>query len=150
MLGGGTALAADPTPTPMPTISPNGSDTVLGRDKAKDYVCIALPINIGKQSTIGTQGKGRCEQPGTYEVANDGNGGAIIAYLVLFLQLLNLLVGAVIVLVIVIAGVQYVTSAGDPTNTKKAKGRITAAITALIVYMLMNAALNFLIPGGGL
>lgn len=106
-------------------------------------VCIALPILSGAAA-------GGCPA-GTYLIDNSPeNGGAIVSYLKLFLKLFNMLVGVVVVLVLVIAGFQYITSAGDPSNTKQAKGRITAALTALILYMLMVAILNFLLPGGAL
>ena len=71
-------------------------------------------------------------------------------YLKEILRLVNQLVGAVIILAIIIAGVQYMISGGDPANVKKAKGRLMNAFTALILYLLMVAILNFLIPGGAL
>lgn len=57
-------------------------------------------------------------------------------------------VGLVVVLMIVVAGIQYITSAGDPGRVKEAKNRITNAITGLILFVLMFAILNFIIPGG--
>jgi hypothetical protein len=126
------AAAASPTPTPPP--DPLSS--------ASGPVCVAVPVfaNAAQQ--------GACPA-GQQEIPNDqASGGAIIFYLKLILKLLNLLVGGIIVLVIVIAGIQYIISAGDPANVKKAKGRIMNAITALILYLLMFAILNFLIPGG--
>lgn len=79
---------------------------------------------------------------------NAGTGGAIIEYLKAFLFVLNGLVGGIIVLVLVLAGVQYITSAGDPGRIKNAKGRVQAAMTGLVLYLMMYAILNFLIPGG--
>ncbi len=76
------------------------------------------------------------------------NGGPIMAYLVMVIQYLSSAVGLVIVLMIVIGGVQYITSAGDPGAIKAAKGRITNAIVALFAFFLMFAILNFIIPGG--
>ena len=135
-LGAGAAMAADPTPAP---VQPTGSDRSLGNNGKP--VCVALPILSG-------QAQAPCPA-GTYFIDNDpAQGGAIISYLRLLLRLANMLVGAVVVLVLIIAGFQYITSAGDPTNTKKAKGHITNALTALVLYMLMVAILNFLLPGG--
>lgn len=76
------------------------------------------------------------------------NGGPIMAYLVMVIQYFSSAVGLIIVLMIVIGGVQYVTSAGDPGAVKAAKGRITNAIIALLAFFLMFAVLNFIIPGG--
>jgi Type IV secretion system pilin len=103
-------------------------------------VCIATPIFAGTQ--------GACKA-GETEIPNDPNsGGAVVFYLKTILKLLNALVGMVIILVLVIAGIQYITSLGDPARVKNAKKRITESITALILYMFMFAILSFLIPGG--
>jgi hypothetical protein len=104
-------------------------------------VCIAVPITSGES-------QGKCKK-GQVEVPNNsGSGGAIVAYLTYFLKLLNEAMGGLIVLVIVIAGIQYILSAGDPARVKAAKTRLTQAITALVLYMFMFAILNFLVPGG--
>ena len=74
--------------------------------------------------------------------------GLIFNYLKMIIQFASGAIGLVIVLMIVIGGVQYVTSAGDPGAVKAARGRIINAITGLILFILMFAILNFLIPGG--
>lgn len=56
--------------------------------------------------------------------------------------------GLLLVLMITYAGFQYIISQGDPNNTKAAKQRIEQAITGLIIFVLMYAILNALIPGG--
>lgn len=124
-----TAQAADPTSTPF-----------FDGGSGSEFVCIALPI-----FSKGPQGS--C-QPGEESIDNTANGGVIIAYLKMILKLLNVMIGGIIVLVIVIAGIQYIISGGDPANVKKAKGRIMNAITALVLYLLMEAILSFLVPGG--
>jgi hypothetical protein len=77
-----------------------------------------------------------------------GQHGIIFSYLKMIIQFLSGAVGLVVVLLIVIGGVQYITSAGDPAGVKAAKSRITNAITGLVLFLLMFAILNFLIPGG--
>ena len=69
-------------------------------------------------------------------------------YLKDILKLLSGAVGGVIVLMLVIAGIQYITSAGEPTAIKSAKNRIMNAIMALVLFLMMFAILNFIIPGG--
>jgi hypothetical protein len=82
-------------------------------------------------------------------VANDaGSGGAIVNYLRDVLSLLGGIVGLVVMIMLVIAGLQYITSAGDPAMVKSAKSHIVNAITALVLYLMMVAILQFLIPGG--
>jgi len=104
-------------------------------------VCVAVPI-------FATAPQGACGA-GQEEIPNDpASGGAIVFYLKLVLKLLAGLIGAIIILVLVIAGLQYILSAGDPARVKSAKGRIVNAMTALVLYMMMFAILNFLVPGG--
>jgi hypothetical protein len=139
------AWALTPTsPAASQIPAPNRGDIVLDKNGSGGPVCLAVPV----LSTGAT--KGGC-QPGEVEISNDAaQGGAIISYLKLLLVLINGLVGGIIILVIVIAGIQYITSAGDPTRIKSAKNRLTQAFTGLFLYLMMNAILNFLIPGGAL
>jgi hypothetical protein len=96
-------------------------------------VCTALPIFRGGAKCVSN---------------NPAQGGAIIVYLKDILKFLGGAVGAVIVLMLIIAGIQYIVAFGDPGGIKNAKGRIVNAITALVLYLMMFAILNFLIPGG--
>ena len=57
-------------------------------------------------------------------------------------------VGIVIVLMIVISGIQYITSSGNPEATQGAKKRLGNAVIALLLFIFMAAILNFLVPGG--
>lgn len=129
-----SALAgASPAPPPSPT-NPFTGD--------QGPVCVAVPVFADSAN------RGDCEE-GQEEIANDpANGGAIIVYLKMILKLLNIAIGMIIILMLIIAGVQYITSAADPGQVKAAKDRIMNAIIALVLYMLMFAILNFLIPGG--
>ena len=81
-------------------------------------------------------------------VSNSAPGGAIVAYIKALLQFLSGGVGTVIVLMLVIAGIQYMTANGNPQLIGKAKDRITNAITALLLFVLGFAILSFIIPGG--
>ncbi len=120
-----------------PAVAFAGKDPFAGAP-----VCIAVPVKNGQSS------QGKCKA-GEVEVTNSsGSGGAIVEYLKQFLFVLNLAVGGIITLVLILAGVQYILSAGDSSRVKAAKTRITQAITALVLYMFMFAILNFLIPGG--
>jgi hypothetical protein len=119
-------------------------------------VCIAIkilpdpPIGPGPKLLPTSNCPSGFSIPVNDAAGNPIPGGPIIFYLKEILWLVNRLVGAIVVLVLVIGGIQYITSAGDPTNVKKAKSRITAAMTALLLYFMMVAILNFLIPGGAL
>jgi hypothetical protein len=76
-----------------------------------------------------------------------GGHGVIIDFFLSIVRFLGVMVGLVVILMIIIGGIQYITSNGDPNGVKAAKGRITGAITALVLYLLMFGILHYLIPG---
>jgi hypothetical protein len=153
-------VAPRPTPknTPTPAATPfqcakdfNGkcNQLLLGVDKC---VAIGLPVSptlkapYSCTATINDANGCKINVPG---VSNDPNtGGALINYLRGWLQVLNSAVALVVMLMLVIAGVQYITSAANPTSVAAAKKRLTNAIIALVMWLMMFAALQFLMPGG--
>jgi hypothetical protein len=64
------------------------------------------------------------------------------------IKLLTALVGVGVLTSIIIGGIQYSSSGGDPSKASAAKNRIRNAIIALVAFILLSAMLNFLIPGG--
>ena len=54
-------------------------------------------------------------------------------------------IGFVAVVVIILGGVQYTTSAGDPGKVKKAKDTILYGIIGLVVALLAYAIVNFVL-----
>lgn len=59
------------------------------------------------------------------------------------------LIGVVAVLIITIAGFQYVISRGDPQKTAKAKDAILYAVIGLVVAILGGAIVNLVIKKVG-
>jgi hypothetical protein len=57
-------------------------------------------------------------------------------------------VGIVVVVMMVIGGIQYITSQDDPQKVSQAKSRITNALFALLLFALMYSLLEWLVPGG--
>jgi len=81
-------------------------------------------------------------------VSNSAEGGAILVYVKALLQYLSGMIGLVIVLMIIIAGIQYVTAFGDPKRIAAAKSRLTNALIGLFLFIFAFAILSFIIPGG--
>lgn len=73
------------------------------------------------------------------------NDGDIKTTIETILKSIILVSGLVAVVFIVIGGFQYMTSAGDPGKTKKAKDTILYAAIGLIVCVLAFAIVNFVI-----
>ena len=54
-------------------------------------------------------------------------------------------IGLVAVVVVILGGIQFVTSTGDPAKTKKAKDTILYGIIGLVVALLAFAIVNFVL-----
>jgi hypothetical protein len=50
--------------------------------------------------------------------------------------------GAVIILIIIVGGVRYILSAGDPKAVQSAKGTITFAVIGLVIILLAVVIVN--------
>ncbi len=57
-------------------------------------------------------------------------------------------VGLVVAAMIVVAGIQYSTSQGNPQRTVAAKQRLINAIIGLIMFIFATVILNYVVPGG--
>lgn len=57
-------------------------------------------------------------------------------------------VGLVVIGSIIVAGIQYSASRGNPQATEAAKKRIVNALSGLMLYIFLFAIANFLVPGG--
>lgn len=86
-------------------------------------------------------------------VAIDGencvsNDNLISQYLKWIVQFLTGGVGLVITLMIVVSGVQYTLAGSSPDKVQQAKSRLKNAIIGLVLFILLSAILNYLVPGG--
>ncbi len=63
------------------------------------------------------------------------------------IRLLSITFGIVAVISLILGGIQYSASAGDPQAVSKAKKRITDTIIAIVAYFFLLGFLEFLIPG---
>lgn len=116
-------------------VTPTGSGCVspgVGSTGVSDEAC----SNTGDPALGGTS---QCDISSCSLVDN---------YVKPFIVLLSILVGIVAVLSLILGGIQYTTSSGDPQKTAQAKSRIGKTIMALLAYAFLYAFLNFLIPGG--
>ncbi len=72
----------------------------------------------------------------------------IVAYLIIFINVLSAVVGVVIVIMVAVGGIQYSTARDNPQAIAAAKGRIVNALLALVFYLMGFALLQWLVPGG--
>jgi hypothetical protein len=64
------------------------------------------------------------------------------------INVLSVIFGLIAVISIILGGIQYSTSEGDPQKASQAKNRIAGTIMAIFAYALLYGFLQFLIPGG--
>jgi hypothetical protein len=57
-------------------------------------------------------------------------------------------VGLIIIVSVIIGGIQYILSRGDPNATAKAVNRLVSTVVALIIFIFAYAILNYVIPAG--
>lgn len=107
----------------------DGTDPKLQCGEGKDSV--NLRIDLGCQGALYT-----------------GPGGAIGDMLFSIIRFLSVGVGIVVAGSIIVAGIQYTTSEGNPEATQQAKNRIQMSVISLIVYIFIFAIVQFLVPGG--
>ncbi len=102
----------------------------------------ALPTYAVDCST-GTDGAGKaCE--GINGIKGNNNGD-LIGIIGTILNTVFLVVGIVAVVMIILGGVNYTTSQGDPGKATKAKNTIMYSIIGLVVTLLAFAIVNFVI-----
>ena len=77
-----------------------------------------------------------------------GKGSAITDAAFAIIRVLSAGVGLVVIASIVVAGIQYTTSRGDPNATARAISRIRSSVIALLIYIFAAAMLDFVIPAG--
>ncbi|HEY4963502.1 MAG TPA: hypothetical protein VIH90_02290 [Candidatus Saccharimonadales bacterium] len=78
----------------------------------------------------------------------NGVGSPITDMLFAIIRFLSIGVGIIVIGSIVVGGMQYIGSRGEPQSTGHAIARIRSAIIALIIYIFAYAILNYLIPVG--
>lgn len=93
-----------------------------------------------------------CSSPSSGSIGHatgeTGHCDLVKKYIDPLINVLASAVGVVVTISIVVAGIQYASSAGDPGKMQAAKKRIINAIIALIGFFIFYAVLQWLVPGG--
>lgn len=109
---------------------------------------LAVTIGIGVLSPAGVHAKSviaeQCKGVTDSSICKDQNasGGTLVKDII---NILLFIVGALSVIMIIVAGILYVTSAGDSGGVTRAKNTLLYAIVGLIVAFLGYAIVNFVL-----
>lgn len=89
-------------------------------------------------------------EPSTDKNACTGynNCDLIQLYLNPLIDLLSAAFGLIAVISLIMGGIEYSSSEGDPQKSSKAKNRIAKTIVAIVAYFFLYAFLQFIVPGG--
>ena len=77
-----------------------------------------------------------------------GKGNPITDLIFAVIRFLSAGVGLVIIASVIVGGIQYIVSGGDPSATQKAVNRLVTSLVALLIFIFAYAILNYIIPGG--
>lgn len=138
-------------------------------DSGAVHYCKTVGYNAGKNNAAnvtkptgggGGGGGGGSVAAGSAETCGDspgigisiavgcrGKGNPIADMAFAVIRVLSAGVGLVVVGSIVVGGVQYSASRGDPQATALAINRIRSSLLALLIYIFGFALLNYIIPG---
>lgn len=128
--------------------NPNPTGDVQGTGFVKAPDC----TNGIFQQTSCPASAGTCQVQAAQDPAltpcTSGNCDLVKKYIDPLINVLAAAVGVAVTISIVVGGIQYSSSAGDPGKMQTAKKRIINAIIALIGFFLFYAVLQWLVPGG--
>ena len=129
----------------------------------KDNNCYALVIDSTK-TPVRNINKVDCESDenfaniikgsqtaADFKKCNDATSkedGCVAKYISMAIAFLSGGVGIVVVIMIIIGGIQYTSSSGDPQKVGAAKQKIFNAVLALVAWVLLLGFLNYLVAGG--
>lgn len=101
------------------------------------------------------EGQGCCGGVVTSVISCDQTGGTgnmedtgLWGLLMLVINIMSVGIGVLAVGGIVYGSIMYSSAGGNPEKSKKARAMLTNVIIGLVLYALMFALLNFLVPGG--
>ncbi len=130
---------------------------VFGAGMALPPMAVAHPLTIVAETKAGDPCTLPSSEIGKIQADNrtccpdgtaDDTSCLFAKYINPAIQLLAGLIGVVIAISIIVGGIQYTTSEGDPQKAAAAKSRITNALIGLAAFLLLYAFLQFIIPGG--
>lgn len=139
--GGSRPLAAAANPSSSTSGDPKSTQPTelnIKTDPKSSQDCADnKAVKIG---TTGLTGGTKC--------IGDKNTNPIFVLLAAIIRYAVGILALIFVGIIVLSGILYITSNGEPEKTKEAKDRLQSAITGMVLLALMAAILNAIIPGG--
>ncbi len=141
---------------PRPTLAIPACETGYYYDSAKKE-CVRE--NAGTNTTDENLAPGEC--PGSWERLKDddrvccppGSGGSasdclFAKYVNPTVRVLSAIAALAAVIGMIVGGLQYSASGGDPQKAAAGKGKVVKALYGLLAFLFLYSALQFFSPGG--
>lgn len=115
------------------------------------FFLLSMAIATNPVNVLAVDTATQCNGVNTFfnwECTGTDGESIILGLLSTFLNWMAVGVSVAVLIGLVVGAVMYASSGGNEAQAKKAMEYIRNAITALILYFIMYAALQYLIPGG--
>ena len=105
-----------------------------------------LPIALSADTTFAANAiESACDVNPDSAICDSGEGASVSSVIGIIINVLLFIVGLVSVIMIIIGGIRYTTSAGDSSAVTGAKNTILYAIVGLIIAFLAFAIVNWVL-----
>lgn len=154
MFGAVAPEPRSPTNSTPTSCSPNSDEFVTDCQNAPQHQCGSSGIDkfgnkvdgaVYVSIDFGCYGEVCIDNPSDAYCTTYHNGITDVTFAII--RFLSAGVGLVVIGSIIVGGIQYSASRGDPKATATAIERIRASVIALIIYIFGFAILNYVIPG---
>lgn len=113
---------------------------------------VLLAVGAAPMNIVGAAGLSDIACDGLAEATTDGGGcadgaaaGEINTTVETAINLISVAVAVISVIMIIVAGIKYVTSQGDPAGTNSAKNTIIYALVGLGVVLVAQTLVKFVV-----
>jgi len=107
--------------------------TATAQENVLDDVCASNP-----EATL-------CKENSTQQTPTDNSIYGPNGIITKVVKLLSIALGVVAIIMIIIAGLKYILSSGDPTSVNSAKNTIIYAVIGLVVAIMAQALIIFVL-----
>jgi len=112
-----------------------------------DAIVTSINFGCNGANCLNTKTNKAVTSSSKYPYCNN-NHNAFVDLLFAIIRFISDGIGLILIASIIIAGIQYTFSRGEPQEVKLATKRVQSAFSALLVFILAYAILNFIIPNG--
>jgi hypothetical protein len=123
------------------------TDTETGNPNYTLVSCSSIDVSSTSVTANSCGGPGQAVNT-SIDLGCTHQGNPIADLLFAIIRLLSDGVGIMVVASVIVGGIQFSVSRGDPNATAAAIGRIRTSLIALLIYIFAYAILNYVIPGG--